>query len=116
MSSNPPTYENDEDIRQLLYTEVTDQKLLDFFFKKGGKVNIMNLQWCINHYAEKQIAQNIVNLEHDGLIEPIGGSMYSVTKEARRKRFNYQKWSFLIGVILGTAIALTALIIALCKK
>ena len=62
-------YKNDKDLSAIIYTEITDEKVLNFIFKKGGKVNITNLQWCVSFYTKKSVEQNIINLKEAGLIK-----------------------------------------------
>lgn len=108
----PPTYYNDNNIKQLIYTEVTDDTLLDFFFKKHGKVNINNLQYVVHEYGKKQIAQNLVNLEAKGLIKSKKGFLWVVTTKARWQRFySHPTWTFwtVVLTVVGIIIALIAL-------
>jgi hypothetical protein len=105
------TYENDKDLGLLIYTEITDEKLLEFFFKKCGKVNVNNLNWCYSTYGPKHtdLAKHIVSLEVQGLIKPIDSIHYKLTFKARIEWIYKHKslafWST-IATIAGTIIAI----------
>ena len=103
MMKNAYTYENDIDLKELVYTEITDEKILDFFFKKGGTVNIVNLQWCVSNYSNKQIAQNLLNLELAGLIYHSKYPLSKLTFKARWQKFRDLKswtfWAAICGII-----------------
>jgi hypothetical protein len=96
-----PTYENDKDLSQLIYTEISDDKVLSFLFKKGGKVNVVNLTYCVNTYGKKDIAANLVSLEAAGLISFTGQSFARVTAKARWQRFRDSKELVTVGVLCG---------------
>lgn len=116
------TYENDKDIGQLIYTELTDDKLLEFFFKKGGEVNITNLNYCMNEYGyhygnNMKFSQHFVNLETAGLIKPGKGPYYKVTRKARLRRlYDHKGWQFWLIVIAAiTSVLSVVLTLALSK-
>ncbi|MBL7696587.1 MAG: hypothetical protein JNK79_00445 [Chitinophagaceae bacterium] len=107
-----PTYENDTDIEELVYTEVTDEKLLNFFFKKGGTVNINNLTYCVNLYGKKDISQNILNLQMKELVSQKEGFLFTVTGKAKWIRFySHPTWQFFAAIagILATLISIVAI-------
>lgn len=109
------TYENDKDARELVYTEINDAKLLDFFFKKGGVVNCNNLSYVISENGLKQqIAQNLLNLETKGLIKSVAHPYMRVTFKARWIRlYTNPVWQFWAAV--ATLLALLLSIIAIYK-
>lgn len=109
MQKQPPTYHNDNDVSELVYTEVTDEKLLNFFFKKGGKVNVNNLSYVVHEYGKKELAQHFVNLETAGLIEYIEWPMAKVTTKARWERLRDNKTLWFIIGLLSLAAAFLAL-------
>lgn len=95
------TYENDKDISPLLNTELSDELVLDFFFKKGGKVNINNLQAVLSIYGRKQIAQNLVNLKEKGLIKFVDSFNCKLTYKARWEKTRDSKTLIWAGLICG---------------
>ena len=113
MKSKPlPTYENDKDLSELIYTEVTDEKVLNFFFKKGGIVNVNNLQYCVGLYGKKELAQHIVNLETAGMIKAISSFEFKLTTKARFDRIYSSKSIVFWLILIGTLATLLTLIIA----
>ncbi len=103
------TYDNDTDLRELLYTDVTDEKVLRFIFKKGGKVNATNLQYCISLQSKKNISDILLNLETSGLIKAVDSHHYKVTGKAYWRRFRDSKtvqWTIAIIGLIATFLAL----------
>ncbi|HYM93455.1 MAG TPA: hypothetical protein VET23_04900 [Chitinophagaceae bacterium] len=95
------TYENDQDLYWLSNTEITDESILDFIFKKGGSVNWNNLSYILNNYNRKDISQIFINLKANGLINVKSHTDVRVTAKARWKRFRDSKTLITIGVICG---------------
>jgi hypothetical protein len=108
------SYENDRDISELVYTELTDEKLLKFFFKKGGKVNINNLALLVHQYGKKEIAHNVVSLETLGLIKPVSNFEYAVTNKARWQRIRDSK-TLIFGGIIAAIIATLILLLQVVR-
>lgn len=80
------TYENDNDLYRLINTPLTDEIVLDFLFKKCGKVNYNNLAYLINTYGKQDVTANLVSLKNKGLIKYKKYPFCKVTLKARWKR------------------------------
>lgn len=98
---NAISYENDKDLEPLLYTELSKQRVLDFFFKKRGKVNINNLQYLVVTHSNRQIAPILLELKMEGLIEIIEHPYAILTLKARWERFRDNKNIWWIIAVLG---------------
>jgi hypothetical protein len=98
---NIPTYENDKDLEPLLFGELTEEKVLRFFFKKNGRVNWNNFSYCVSEYGKKQVAHILKELEGRGLIKHTEYPMMKVTYKAKWERIRDNKTIIAIGVICG---------------
>lgn len=95
-----PTYENDRDFNALIYSDITTDRLLDFFFKKGGLVNINNAHYLIvKSNRTTNFIKALKSLEADGFVKPFDSHCCKVTIKARWVRIRDNKMWNLIAAI-----------------
>jgi predicted transcriptional regulator len=109
MEKELPTYDNDKQLSQLLYSEITDDTLLNLFFQKGGTVNITNLNYLVGTNSKNDFSRNLISLESKGLVKSTGSHTYKVTAKARWSKLRDSK--ALIWVVSICAVASFAILL-----
>lgn len=96
----PPTYENDKPFLALLYSDITEQRLLDFIFSKGGILNHNNAHILfVKSNRQNTYLRSLKSLESDGFIKPFGSHCYKVTTKARWVRIRDNKaWNLIAAI------------------
>ncbi len=101
---NLTTYENDKDFNLLISNDITADKLLEFMFKKKGKVNVTNFAYLA---AKRKIDTTnlFLQLASEGKIKLIGSHAARITLKARWEKFrdsDNMKWAIAaIGILLA---------------
>jgi len=108
------TYENDKDWIKLYLVNTTDEMILEFIFKKGGRVNVTNMNSLMRSDGRlnTSIPQHILNLQQKELIEPDGSHYYKITKKAKWERFrDYKGWMFWTFIASFLILLLTIILV-----
>lgn len=98
--------------------------MLEFLYEQNKEVNQKDLNTKFPTASFGELFDTLGALYDKGFADSPKQNVWVITKQGRiafEKMNNndtifYQKWSFWIGVVLGTAIALTALLVAIYKK
>ncbi len=93
-----PTYYNDNDLKEIIGCQkIDEQKVISFFLKKGGKVNITNFTYVVNQYAidKNAIYQVLADLNNTYKIKYVNSHIAKLTWKAKWERFiSLKSWGF----------------------
>lgn len=75
---------------------MTQERLLDFFFKKGGTVNLSNIKYLVDQSNTVNNLSKCVNgLKADGLIKSVDSHHFKLTTKARHQKiYKSPAWIF----------------------
>jgi hypothetical protein len=104
-------YRNDEDFNALVSADITEDRLITFIIRKGGKVNLTNLTFLVRERSKTDdVVQQIRNMISDGILKKVDSHYFKLTFKGRLNRiYKSPAWIFWL-LVISVMLSLLAII------